>query len=140
MVLACLSPIVRHQGRGCNSPENGAAYPVFQSDIKRFFAEIDKWADPRIDDDLTPASIVCATDEADVRGLLERMSDPFELSVSFPIEHPAYVGPHASMEGCTRVGDTCGEYILEHTVLYPAHILYPVRIKMRHILYLKLIP
>ena len=52
-----------------------------------------------------------------MRGLLERMSDPFELSVSFPIERPAYAGPHASVEGCTRVGYTCGEYILAHTVL-----------------------
>ena len=44
------------------------------------------------------------------------MSDPFEILVSFPIERPAYVGPHASVEGYTRVGYTCGEYILAHTL------------------------
>ena len=78
-----------------------------------------------------------------MRGLLERMSDPFELSVSFPIERPAYAGPHASVEGCTRVGYTCGEYLhilYPVHILYLVHILYPVRIKMRYILYLKLIP
>ena len=38
--------------------EDSPAYPIFRADILKFFREINKWAKPHIDGDLTPQSVI----------------------------------------------------------------------------------
>jgi uracil-DNA glycosylase family 4 len=58
----------------------GPAMPVFQADLKRFFAEVDSWPKPQIYD-LAPSMVIAANSQAQVYQILDKMRGIIALDV-----------------------------------------------------------
>jgi len=99
--------VIRQGGK--SSP----AYPVLQADVKRFFAEVDRWPAPQILE-AKPSEVICPTSLEEAQELTDAMQDPIavdlesshlrpyfkgsllltaavsdgDLTIAFPIAHP----------------------------------------------------
>ena len=67
---------------GKRSVEDGQAWPVFRADLKSFFEQVDRWAEPRIhDEDLKPGNIIIVNTEGEAAEVLAEMQGPVAIDL-----------------------------------------------------------
>ena len=76
----------RDDGSG-RDPRSKPPYFVFREDIKRFFAQVDRWGKAKIDTDLVPETVIMPRSEEDVRALIDKMRRPLAIDIETTSKH-----------------------------------------------------
>lgn len=95
-----------------NGRDDSPAKPVFESDLRRFFSQYDRWEAPYIHS-INPANVIIATTPEEVMNLVEQMQEPVGADIETIGLHPYGVDAKI-ITASVSDGKTTVAWICEH--------------------------